>query len=121
MLARANITRGDTVLIPGASGGVGSALVQLAKRHGARVIAMASESKHDQVARLGPDRILPRAPENLKSTLADETITIIADVVGGRYWSTLLMYSHPVGAIPSQVPSRARWSILICALCTCVT
>ena len=42
MLSRANVTNLDTVLVPGASGGVGGALVQLAKRRRARVIAMAS-------------------------------------------------------------------------------
>jgi len=39
MLTRAAVTADDTVLVPGASGGVGGALVQLAKRRGARVIA----------------------------------------------------------------------------------
>lgn len=90
MLSRAKVTEADTVLVPGASGGVGGALVQLAKRRGARVIAMASEAKHDAVARLGPDRILPRAPENLRTTLGDEKITVAGDVVGGPYWPTLI-------------------------------
>jgi NADPH:quinone reductase-like Zn-dependent oxidoreductase len=90
MLTRANVTAYDTVLIPGASGGVGGALVQLAKRRGARVIAMASEAKHGDVAALGPDRILPRAPENLREALGDEKITVVADIVGGDYWSTLI-------------------------------
>ncbi|MGH1576777.1 alcohol dehydrogenase family protein [Planktotalea sp.] len=90
MLTRANVTAKDTVLVPGASGGVGGALVQLAKRRGARVIAMASESKHDDVQRLGPDRILPRAPENLRDALGSDKITVVADVVGGPYWATLI-------------------------------
>ena len=90
MLSRANVTAGDTVLIPGASGGVGGALVQLAKRRGARVIAMASEAKHEEVAKLGPDRILPRAPEDLRAALGDEKITVVADIVGGPYWPTLI-------------------------------
>ena len=51
---------------------------------------MASESKHDAVRELGADMILPRMPENLKTVLADEKITVVADVVGGRNWSTLI-------------------------------
>ncbi|MEW2917801.1 alcohol dehydrogenase family protein [Ruegeria sp. ANG10] len=90
MLTRANVTDKDTVLVPGASGGVGGALVQLAKRRGARVIAMASETKHADVAKLGPDRILPRAPENLRAALGAEKITVVADVVGGPYWPNLI-------------------------------
>ncbi|MEO1139266.1 MAG: alcohol dehydrogenase family protein [Pseudomonadota bacterium] len=90
MLARAHVGAEDTVLIPGASGGVGGALIQLARRRGARVIAMASEAKHTQVAEMGPDRILPRAPENLQAALADEKITVVADIVGGDQWPALI-------------------------------
>ncbi|MEM6939790.1 MAG: alcohol dehydrogenase family protein [Pseudomonadota bacterium] len=90
MLTRAEVTDRDTVLISGASGGVGCALVQLAKRRGARVVAMASEAKHADVAQLGPDRILPRAPEDLRAALADDKITVVADIVGGSYWSNLI-------------------------------
>ena len=66
MLTRAAVTAGDTVLVPGASGGVGGAVVQLAKLRGARVIAMASAAKHGDVATLG------------------------ADVVGGAIWPALI-------------------------------
>tara|TARA_R110002072_G_scaffold94336_7_gene208519 strand:+ start:5235 stop:6311 length:1077 start_codon:yes stop_codon:yes gene_type:complete len=90
MLSRANVTADDTVLVPGASGGVGGALVQLAKRRGARVIAMASEAKHADVARLGPDLILPHAPENLRKALGGEKVTVVADIVGGPYWPKLI-------------------------------
>ena len=90
MLTRAQVGPDDTVLIPGASGGVGGALVQLAKRRGARVIAMASDTKHKDVAVLCPDKILPRAPENLRVALGDEKITVVADIVGGPYWPALI-------------------------------
>lgn len=90
MLTRAQVGPDDTVLIPGASGGVGGALVQLAKRRGARVIAMASDTKHKDVAVLFPDKILPRAPENLRVALGDEKITVVADIVGGPYWPALI-------------------------------
>ena len=90
MLTRAGVEARDTVLVPGASGGVGGALVQLAKRRGARVIAMASDAKHAAVAELGPDHILPRAPDDLRAALGNEKITVVADVVGGPYWPTLI-------------------------------
>lgn len=90
MLTRAKVTGNDTVLVPGASGGVGGAVVQLARRRGARVIAMASEAKHDAVAGLGPDRLLPRAPDDLRAALGDEKVSVVADVVGGSYWPNLI-------------------------------
>ena len=90
MLTRAQVTETDTVLVPGASGGVGGAVVQLAKRRGARVIAMASEAKHGDVATLGPDMIIGRGPDNLRAALGEEKVTVVADVVGGPYWPTLI-------------------------------
>ena len=90
MLQRAKVTASDCVLVPGASGGVGGALVQLAKLRGARVIAMASKAKHDEVAKLGPDVLLPRAPEDLATALKGEKITVVADVVGGPAWPQLI-------------------------------
>jgi NADPH:quinone reductase-like Zn-dependent oxidoreductase len=94
MLNRANVIEGDTVLIPGASGGVGSALIQLANRRGATTIAMASTSKHDAVAGFEPHAILDRAPGNLKQALKQaigrDTVSVVADIVGGDYWPTLI-------------------------------
>ena len=90
MLTRAGVTAADTVLVPGASGGVGTGLIQLAKRRGARVVALASENKHAAVRALGADLVLPRAPENLRAALGGEKITVLADVVGGPNWGTLL-------------------------------
>ena len=90
MLTRAAVTDTDTVLVPGASGGVGGAVMQLAKLRGARVIAMASEVKHADVAALGADRLLPRDASTLKTDLADETVTVVADIVGGAIWPALI-------------------------------
>ncbi len=97
MLHRANLTETDTILIPGASGGVGGALVQLARLRGARVIAMASETKQAAVKALGADRLLPRAPDDLTAQLADEKITVVADVVGGDTWPALIETLEPGG------------------------
>ncbi len=94
MLNRAAVTEADTVLIPGASGGVGSALIQLANRRGARTVAMCSDAKADEVRAIGPDAVLPRAPADLKAALREEigrdTVTVLADVVGGDSWPQML-------------------------------
>ncbi|NND89878.1 MAG: zinc-binding dehydrogenase [Granulosicoccus sp.] len=94
LLNRAAVRAGDTVLITGASGGVGGALVQLANRRGARTIAMASQSKQAQVALLKPEFILDRSPGNLGAALMEhlgqDTVSVVVDVVGGPYFSTLI-------------------------------
>ena len=94
MIARANVTKDDRVLITGASGGVGSAAIQLVKRRGATAIALASDEKHQAVKAIGADYVLPRAPDNLKSalkaTLGEENVSVVIDVVGGGYFSNLI-------------------------------
>jgi len=94
MLNRARVGADDIVLIPGASGGVGSALIQLANRRGATTIAMASTDKHAEISTLNPAAILPRSPEDLKAALFDaighSTVTVVADVVGGTMWPSLI-------------------------------
>ena len=89
MVTRANVVQGETVLITGASGGVGSAAVQLAIRRGAKVIAVTSAAKADQVKSLGADRIVLRE-RNLLDQLAAETIDVVIDVAGGPQWPALL-------------------------------
>ncbi len=89
MLHRIGLDAGETVLITGASGGVGSAAVQLAKRRGATVIAVASQSKWDQLQPLGPDRLIDRSAD-LLAELGAESIDVVVDVVAGPTWPTLL-------------------------------
>lgn len=93
MLNRAAVTHGDTVLIPGASGGVGSALIQLANRRGARAIAMCGAGKAEAVRAIGAAAVLPRAPGDLQAALGDAgyaTVAVVADVVGGALFPQLL-------------------------------
>jgi NADPH:quinone reductase-like Zn-dependent oxidoreductase len=89
MLARADVRIGETVLITGASGGVGSAAVQLAKRRGARIITVAGESKSERLLELGASRVLPRNVD-LVATLGKESVDAVIDVVGGRGFPQLL-------------------------------
>ncbi len=93
MLNRAAVTTGDAVLIPGASGGVGSALIQLANRRGARAIAMCGADKAEAVRAIGAAAVLPRAPGDLQAALSGAgfaTVTVVADVVGGKLFPQLL-------------------------------
>lgn len=53
-----HVQSGQTVVVVGAAGGVGSAIVQLAKGRGARVIAIASSQHNDYLKKLGADRIV---------------------------------------------------------------
>jgi len=76
-------------VVTGASGGVGSAAVQLAKRRGARVIALCSASKVEAVKALGADRVIDRDAD-LVAELSDETIDVVVDLVAGPQWSSLL-------------------------------
>src|SRR5438034_2697205 len=57
LLARAGVRTGEQVLITGATGGVGSAAIQLALRRGARAIAVAAADKAAEVATLGAERV----------------------------------------------------------------
>ena len=89
MITRSAVAEGEAVLITGASGGVGSAAVQLARRRGAKVMAAASAAKADQVKLLGADRIVLRDGK-LVDQIAAETIDVVIDVAGGPQWPQLL-------------------------------
>ena len=89
MVQRAAVGASDHVLVPGASGGVGSAVVQLAKRRGARVTAIAGSAKIDAVASLGVDRVIPRDAD-LQAELGASSVDVVIDNVAGDGFSTLL-------------------------------
>ena len=89
MLTRIGLAAGEKVLITGASGGVGSAAVQLAKRRGAWVTAMAGEDKAETVRALGADQVIPRGAE-LASMFAGARFDAAVDVVGGSHFAEIL-------------------------------
>ena len=89
LLTRAQVASGETVLVTGASGGVGSAAVQLAKHRGATVIAVSSEKKAAALRSLGASRVLPREADLLKE-LGQESVHAVIDVVGGAQFPSLL-------------------------------
>jgi NADPH:quinone reductase-like Zn-dependent oxidoreductase len=96
MLHRAGARRGQRVLVTGASGGVGLAAVQLAKRRGASVIAVCSPTKADQVLAQGADQTLDRGAD-LITALGRNSIDVVCDIVGGAQTADLLELLRPGG------------------------
>ncbi|MFB9154576.1 alcohol dehydrogenase family protein [Vibrio gallaecicus] len=94
MLTRAAVTSKDTVLISGASGGVGSAAIQLAKARGAYVIAITSPNKNQQILDLGADKVIPRNV-NLVDALGGNSVNVVIDLVAGDQWSQFLQVLKP--------------------------
>jgi NADPH:quinone reductase-like Zn-dependent oxidoreductase len=91
LLTRLDLAAGETVLVTGASGGVGSAAVQLAKRRGASVVAIAGAPKAAAVSALGASRVLEReGAESLVGALGRESFDAVVDVVGGPGFGDLL-------------------------------
>jgi NADPH:quinone reductase-like Zn-dependent oxidoreductase len=96
LLNRSNVDDNDTVLVTGASGGVGSAAVQLAKARGANVVGITSPSKSDKVLSLGADKILLRE-DSVVQILGSNSIDVVIDLVAGERWPELLYVLRPSG------------------------
>ena len=89
MIHRARVGSGDCVLITGASGGVGSAAVQLARRRGAKVYAIAGKSKIERVNSLGADRVIERGSDLLEM-LGKNSVDVVIDNVAGDAFGQLI-------------------------------
>ena len=89
MLERARCQTGDVVLITGASGGVGSAAIQLAKRRGATIIALTSPEKKQDIIALGCDEVYDRDC-NLEEVLGTGRVDIAIDNVAGPRFPQIL-------------------------------
>ena len=96
MIGRMRVGADDVVLVTGASGGVGSAAVQLCVRRGATVIAIAHSDKRSALADLGATEVLDRDADLLVS-IGRKAIDAVIDVVGGDSWPSLLEVLKPGG------------------------
>ena len=93
LTARSGLQPGETVVINGASGGVGSAAIQLCRLRGARVIAIASPAKADMLLELGASRVVDRNASDLEQAIrdaADGDVDVALDVVGGNSFMPLI-------------------------------
>lgn len=89
MLERGSLDAGETVLVTGASGGVGLAAVQLAAARGCRVVAQTSAGKEQLVRDAGADAVVDRSGEGLPDLVPDGLAAVI-DVVAGPQVDALL-------------------------------
>lgn len=94
MLLLAKAKAGDLVLVTGASGGVGTFLVQIAKHLGAEVVAIAGRTKMKPIKALGADVVIERGVANLRQAVVEATggrrLSLVADVVGGELFPSYL-------------------------------
>jgi len=89
MIQRVGIRSEEKVLITGASGGVGSAAVQLAKLRKAQIIAVVAPVKQQKIMDLGAEQTVAR-DENLVEVLGEESVDVVIDLVAGDAFQALL-------------------------------
>ncbi len=96
LLTRANVKSGERVLVTGASGGVGSAAVQLAKARGACVWAVTSSGKSDALRELGADEAISRETDLIVAP-GSNSMDVVIDLVAGDKWPQYLEVLRPGG------------------------
>ena len=89
------------MLITGASGGVGSGLIQLCRARGAISYAVASRSKAEAVKAIGAEAVIHRGEGDLVAAVAEAAggaeIDVVADLVAGDMFNDLLQILRPEG------------------------
>jgi NADPH:quinone reductase-like Zn-dependent oxidoreductase len=102
------VQSGQRVLINGASGGVGTFAVQIAKSFGANVTAVCSTQNLDQVRSIGADRVIDYTEEDFTQTA--ERYDVILDLVGSRSLSACRRAITPRGTyVIVGVKDMGRW------------
>lgn len=105
VVTRGGTRAGETVLVTGASGGVSTMAIQLAKSRGARVVALTSTPWVEQVEALGADVVLDRnAGEWARAARAAADrrgIDVVVDSVGGAIWADAIRLLAPGGRFVS--------------------
>ena len=98
------------MLVTGASGGVGSAAIQLAKARGACVIAVAGDKKQQSVLDAGADQALVRG-DSLEAAVGENTVDVVVDLVGGKIGLSYSLFCGLLAVMQFLAPSRGLlWS-----------
>jgi NADPH2:quinone reductase len=116
LIVLANLRPGETIFVSGASGGVGLATVDLARKLGARVIAgVGSAGKEHLLSRYGADAVVNYREEDLRARIKDLTggrgVDVCFDNVGGEVFLTMARCMNwrgrlmPIGFASGDIPS----------------
>jgi NADPH:quinone reductase-like Zn-dependent oxidoreductase len=123
----AALERGETVLIHGVAGGVGTAALQLAKVRGAVIIGTAAPSKHEAVRRLGADHVIDSRQGNViaevRRITGNRGVDVVLDPIGGRSLRRSYELLAPLGRLivfgASAIagsPRRSLWRAAVTLL-----
>lgn len=112
-LRAGNVQAGESILINGAGGSIGTYALQLAKTLGAKVTCVDSAEKLDMLRSIGADRVIDYRQEDF--TKNGETYDVIIDVIGQSPFSRSIRSLKPKGRYVLGNPSiassiRARWT-----------
>lgn len=103
VVTRGRLQAGETVLVTGASGGVSTAAIQIAKRLGAHVFAVTSTAHVERVRALGADVVYDRASVDYSREIWKHTskrgVDLIIDSVGTATWSQNIRVAAKLGRI----------------------
>ncbi|WP_119302187.1 zinc-binding dehydrogenase [Dongia deserti] len=101
MLNRARVACGETVVVTGASGGVGSAVLQWAALRDARTVAIVGDGKENSALSLGAEHTVSRTAaamnKAIRDVLRDRPVDVVVDVAGGPNFVQLLSVLRPGG------------------------
>ena len=102
LATRAQLRAGETVLVHGAAGGVGTASIQVAKGYGARTVAVVSTEEKGEVARrAGADEVVlvDGFAKAVKELTDGRGVDVVVDVVGGDLMTDSLRCLAPLGRL----------------------
>lgn len=126
LVGRARLRAGETVLVTGASGGVSTAAIQIARRLGAEIIAVTSGRHVEAVRALGADHVIDREREDFSAAVWKLTgrrgVDVALDSVGEKTWKStvrslardgrLVTYGATTGAEGCQDVRLVFWKQL---------
>jgi len=98
LLEEAKVKESDAVLISAAAGGVGSIAIQLAKAKGAKVVGLASKSKHATVKHLGADHVVDyddaQWAASIREAVGDQGLQVYLDSIGDLTTEAFPLFSQ---------------------------